>query len=103
MNYADFIAIQKLGVPTVRMEVDFVAPSEIGDTLTFQLTVKRIGTRSIVLSLAAFAGDTLRVQVQQTIVLFSLERRESVAIPDHLRQRLSLFLAEETAHQHKSS
>jgi 4-hydroxybenzoyl-CoA thioesterase len=76
------------------MEVDFVAPSEIGDTLTFQLIVKRIGTRSIVLSLAAFAGDALRVQVQQTIVLFSLERRESVAIPDHLRQRLSLFLAE---------
>jgi len=103
VNYADFIAIQKLGVPTVRMEVDFVAPSEIGDTLTFQLTVKRIGTRSIVLSLAAFAGDALRVQVQQTIVLFSLERRESVAIPDHLRQRLSLFLAEETAHQHMSS
>lgn len=96
VNYADFIAIQKLGVPTVRMEVDFVAPSEIGDTLKFQLTVKRIGTRSIVLSLAAFAGDALRVQVQQTLVLFSLERRESVAIPDDLRRRLSLFLAEET-------
>ncbi|TAM49994.1 MAG: hypothetical protein EPN57_23075 [Paraburkholderia sp.] len=45
-------------------------------------------------SLAAFDGDALRVQVQQTIVLFSLERRKSVAIPDHLRQRLSLFLAE---------
>ncbi|PTB21820.1 acyl-CoA thioesterase [Trinickia symbiotica] len=96
VNYAEFIAIQKLGVPTVHMEVDFVAPSKIGERLRMQLAVKRIGTRSIVLSLAAFADDALRVQIQQTIVLFSLERRESVAIPDDLRQRLSLFLAEET-------
>ncbi|MEX3958757.1 acyl-CoA thioesterase [Trinickia sp. EG282A] len=96
VNYADFIANQKLGVPTVRMEVDFFAPSKIGDALQMQLAVKRIGTSSIGLSLAAFAGDVLRVRVQQTIVLFSLERREPVAIPDDLRRRLSLFLAEET-------
>lgn len=96
VNYADFVAIRKLGVPTVHMEVDFVAPSKIGERLRMQLAVKRIGTRSIMLSLAAFAGDALRVQVQQTIVLFSLAQRESVAIPDDLRRRLSLFLAEET-------
>jgi 4-hydroxybenzoyl-CoA thioesterase len=97
VNYAEFIAVRKLGVPTVHMEVDFVAPSKIGDTLQMRLAVRRIGTRSIVLSLAAFVGDVLRVRVQQTIVLFSLERRESVAIPEELRRRLSLFLVEETA------
>ncbi len=97
LNYADFIANQKLGVPTVRIEVDFFAPSKIGDTLQMRLVVKRIGTSSIALSLAAFAGDVLRVRVKQTIVLFSLERRESVAIPDDLRRRLSQFLVEETA------
>ena len=97
VNYADFVAVRKLGVPTVHLEVDFVAPSKIGDTLQMRLAVRRIGTRSIVLSLAAFAGDVLRVRVQQTIVFFSLERRESVAIPDELRRCLSLFLAEETA------
>lgn len=84
-------------MPTVRMEVDFVAPSRIGDTLQMRLAVRQIGTRSIVLSLEAFADDLLRVRVQQTIVLFSLERRESVAIPDDLRRRFSLFLAEENA------
>jgi len=78
------------------MQVDFFAPSKIGDTLQMRLVVKRIGTRSIVLSLAAFAGDVLRVRVQQTIVLFSLERRESVAVPGDLHRRVSLFLAEET-------
>jgi len=97
VNYADLIAVRKLGVPTVRMEVDFVAPSKIGDTLQMRLVVKRIGTSSIALSLAAFAGKALRVRVQQTIVLFSLERRESVAIPEDLRQRLLLFLIEDPA------
>jgi 4-hydroxybenzoyl-CoA thioesterase len=101
VNYADFIAVRKLAVPTVRIEVDFVAPSKIGDTLQMRLAVKRIGTRSIELSLAAFADDMLRVRVQQTVVLFSLERRESVPISDSLRRRLSLFLAEETAQQYR--
>jgi 4-hydroxybenzoyl-CoA thioesterase len=101
VNYADFIAVRKLAVPTVRIEVDFVAPSKIGDTLQMRLAVKRIGTRSIELSLAAFADDMLRVRVQQTVVLFSLERQESVPISDSLRRRLSLFLAEETAQQYR--
>jgi 4-hydroxybenzoyl-CoA thioesterase len=101
VNYADFIAVRKLAVPTVRIEVDFVAPSKIGDTLQMRLAVKRIGTRSIELSLAAFADDMLRVRVQQTVVLFSLERRESVPISDSLRRRISLFLAEETAQQYR--
>ncbi|NUX57660.1 acyl-CoA thioesterase [Paraburkholderia youngii] len=92
VNYADFVAVQKLGVPTARMEVDFVAPSKIGDMLCLRLGVTRIGKSSIALSLSAFAGEALRVRIEQTIVLFSLERREPVQIPEDLRARLSAFL-----------
>jgi 4-hydroxybenzoyl-CoA thioesterase len=92
VNYADFIAVQKLGVPTVRMEVDFAAPSKIGDILEMQLVVKRVGKSSIALSLAAFGAGVIRVRIEQTIVLFSLERREPVEIPEDLRRCMSRFV-----------
>ena len=94
-NYADLIAAQRLGVPTVRLECDFVAPSTIGDTLQLRLAVRRVGTTSIALSLMAFSGDELRVRIEQVIVLFSLDRRAPVAIPEELRRRIGKFLMPE--------
>lgn len=92
VDYANFIAVQKLGVPTARMDVEFVAPSKIGDTLSLRLGVTRIGKSSIALLLAAFAGEELRVRIEQTIVLFSLERREPVQISEDFKGRISAFL-----------
>src|SRR5471030_1041049 len=92
MNYADLIAVQRLGVPTVRLECDFVAPSKMGDTLQLRLAVRRIGTTSIALSLMAFSGNELRVHIEQVIVLFSLEHRAPVAIPEDLRQHIKKFV-----------
>ena len=95
VNYADLIAVQRLGVPTVRLECDFVAPSTIGDTLRLRLAVRRVGTTSIALSLMAFSGDELRVRIEQVIVLFSLDRRAPLAIPEDLRRRIGKFLMPE--------
>ena len=95
VNYADLITFQRLGVPTVRLECDFVASSTIGDTLQLRLAVRRVGTTSIALSLMAFSGDELRVRIEQVIVLFSLDRRAPVAIPEELRRRIGKFLMPE--------
>jgi 4-hydroxybenzoyl-CoA thioesterase len=95
VKYADLIAVQRLGVPTVRLECDFIAPSTIGDTLRLRLVVRRVGTTSIALSLTAFSGDDLRVRIEQVIVLFSLERRAPVAISEDLRRRIGKFLTSE--------
>ena len=95
VNYADLIAVQRLGVPTVRLECDFAAPSTIGDTLRLRLAVSKVGTTSIALSLTAFSGGELRVRIEQVIVLFSLERRAPLAIPEDLRRRIGKFLIPE--------
>ena len=91
VNYADLIAVQRLGVPTVRIECDFVAPSTIGDMLQLRLAVRRIGTSSVALTLTAFSNSELRVRIEQVIVLFSLERRVPVKIIDHLRLQIERF------------
>jgi 4-hydroxybenzoyl-CoA thioesterase len=91
VNYADLIAVRRLGLPTVRLECDFVAASTIGDTLQLRLAVRRVGTTSIALSLTAFSGDELRVRIEQVVVLFSLERRVPVKIVDDLRRQIERF------------
>lgn len=95
VKYADLIAVQRLGVPTVRLECDFIAPSAIGDTLRLRLVVRRVGTTSVALSLMAFSGDELRVRIEQVIVLFSLERRIPVTISEDLRRRIGKFIVPE--------
>ena len=46
VDFADFHAVQRLGVPMAHIECDFLAPSKIGETLSLALAVKRIGRTS---------------------------------------------------------
>ncbi|MFL9867234.1 thioesterase family protein [Paraburkholderia fungorum] len=95
VDYGDFIAKQRLGVPTVRIECDFIASSKIGETLALRLAVRKIGRSSIALSLYACAGESVRVRIEQVIVLFSLESREAIPIPPDLRRRIENFVMDE--------
>lgn len=95
LDYGDFVAKQRLGVPTVRIECDFVASSTIGETLAFRLAVRKVGKTSIALSLTAYAEEQLRARVEQVVVLVSLESRKVVPIPQDLRSRMIKFSVED--------
>jgi 4-hydroxybenzoyl-CoA thioesterase len=80
------------GLPTVRLEVDFVAPSRIGDTLTATLAVLAIGTSSVRLSIVLRAPDGGdRVRAETVLVLADPRALRGVAIPDDLRRRIAEF------------
>ena len=53
VDYARFIRTEKLGIPTVHIQADFVAPSKHGETLRFALEIREIGRSSIKLGLMA--------------------------------------------------
>jgi 4-hydroxybenzoyl-CoA thioesterase len=95
LQYGEFISMHRLGVPTVRIECDFAASSIIGETLTFRLAVRKVGKTSISLLLTAYAGDELRVRIEQVLVLFSLESRQAVPISPDLRSRLMKFAVDD--------
>jgi 4-hydroxybenzoyl-CoA thioesterase len=95
VDYARFIGVEKLGIPTVRIQADFVAPSKHGETLRFALEVREIGRSSIKLGLMAAVDNELRAKIEQTLVLFSLERRAAVVLPAQLRQQMMQFAAQE--------
>ncbi|MBS1718179.1 MAG: acyl-CoA thioesterase [Armatimonadetes bacterium] len=83
----------KLGVPIVRAECDFLSASRIGETVTFSLQVQYIGAKSFRLSMTASMGSEVRLKALLTLACVTLgEPLRSVAMPDNLRAAMSPYL-----------
>ena len=72
IDFGDFHAIDRLGVPMAHIECDFLSPSKVGEVLRFRLAVKKIGNSSLTLAVDARAGDEVRVRATLVVVLASL-------------------------------
>jgi 4-hydroxybenzoyl-CoA thioesterase len=71
--YATLLGPRRVGLPTVRLEVDFTAISRHGDVLTLQCEVERLGRSSLTLSTTFQAADgELRLRARQVLVCTSL-------------------------------
>ncbi|MGA8144026.1 MAG: thioesterase family protein [Candidatus Acidiferrales bacterium] len=91
-SFPEIINARGWGLPTVRLEVDFVAPSSFGDVLAAELIVRSVGTSSVTLSIVlrdSNGCDPVRGKV--VLVLIDRKRNCSIAIPDELRARLLAF------------
>ena len=84
----------RLGVPAVRLEVEFLRPSTYGDSLQFALRVREIGNASMVLEVIARCGDEERVRIRLKVVMMSLDTRGAVRIDDGWRRKFAAFLEE---------
>ena len=75
------------GVPTVRLETDFRAPSRLGDLVRFTLVVAAVGRSSLDLHHSARLGDELRLEARQRLVWINNGR--AAPWPERLRAALS--------------
>jgi 4-hydroxybenzoyl-CoA thioesterase len=92
-RYADLIGRRRVGLPTVHIETDFVAPLKYGDLLELTLSVERIGRSSIVWRYEGRrrSDGTHAVTARITTVCTSLETFKAMPIPDDLRAVLARF------------
>lgn len=81
----------RLGIPAVKLEVEYLAPSRYGDLLAFVLSVTRMGNSSIGLQIEARVGETVRVRGKLTVVLTSMDTFRPVALDDTWRARLAPY------------
>jgi 4-hydroxybenzoyl-CoA thioesterase len=81
-----------LGLPTVHIETDFIAPSRLGDMLRAELAVQRIGGASVAvaITLRGAAGEE-RVRSKLVLALMDLKTGRALKIPDDLRARMAAF------------
>lgn len=84
------------GVPTVRIEIDFRAPSRLGDRVTFTLDVAALGTRSVTFRIRARGDDGPRLEGRFTLVWVERDGK-AAAWPEAIRARLAEHLVEEPA------
>ena len=83
-----------LGLPTVHIETDFTAPSQLGDLLRAELSVQKCGGASITISICLVGPDGgQRVKAALVLVMMDLKRRCAVRLPDALRERIAAFYA----------
>ncbi len=78
---------ERQSVPTVHLEIDFRAPSRLGEVIRFSLRVERIGRSSADLCHRATGEGVTRVEAHQRLVWIDRAGR-AVAWPDGLRKRL---------------
>ncbi|QCJ68791.1 acyl-CoA thioesterase [Providencia heimbachae] len=89
-GFAGYILDQRFGLPTVHLEAEFKAVSRMGDDVQLELSVERIGRKSITLRQSCIGmNGELRMQVTQTYVTTSLETHQAIAIPDALYHALT--------------
>jgi 4-hydroxybenzoyl-CoA thioesterase len=92
VSYAPLIGERRLGLPTVRLEVDFTAVSRHGDALSFSIELEKLGRSSFTVATQVHSADELRMRVRQVLVCTSLHTHQAQALPDDVRQALLTHL-----------
>lgn len=81
-----------IGVPTVRLSVDFEAPSLLGEMLTVRLTPTRIGRTSCAYDALFTASGLDRLRVSGTLVCMNLQMKKAQPWPADIRARIEQML-----------
>ncbi len=101
LPYAEAITRRKIGFPSVHTEADFRKPTGLGETVTVELRVGKVGRSSVELCYVvrgSEADDDVRVTGRTVVALMNLDPtsagyRRGLPIPDELRAMIEAFAA----------
>ena len=92
--YLDILDRRRIGFPAVRAEADYQSPLRFGDTAEIELTVPRLGGKSITFRYRVFraaeppAARVLAAEGQVVCAVTDLTRFVAVPVPDDVRALL---------------
>ena len=91
-SFSEIVTHRGWGLPTVHLEVDFVAPSVFGDVLSATLSVTALGKTSINLEILLQGPDSVdRVLGKVTLVLIDRKHHRAIPVPDEVRAKILKF------------
>lgn len=85
VDFAEMHQVRGLGVPTVRLEVDFTAPSRLGDELDFLIAPVHVGRSSAEMSVKVECAGELRFRSTVVLVCMDLKKGRSAEWPADMR------------------
>jgi len=88
--YSKIIDDDRIGFPAVRAECDFKAPLKFGDTADIELSIPRLGGKSITFRYRVFrsADRALCAEGQVVCAVVDLAKFVAVPIPEHVGEML---------------
>jgi 4-hydroxybenzoyl-CoA thioesterase len=92
ITWKEMMFERRLGLPTVRLNLEFSKPAVYGDVLTFEVHVRNIGRSSLDLETVVSVGAAIIWTVRQRIVLTSVTNHKSHPWPDDIREGLTRYL-----------
>lgn len=81
------------GLPTVKVECEFLAANPLGDVIAFELAVAKLGNSSITLRITGRAREADCVLATITAVHSTLHPLKAVPFPQRLRKVIERFVA----------
>lgn len=93
IDYHSFLSQHRLGLPAVRLEVDFLHPLRYGDHIQVEIGIEKVGNSSIIWRYSVFrpAEDEPAVAARIVTVNIDMDSFEKRSVPDWLRQRLEAY------------
>jgi acyl-CoA thioesterase FadM len=91
IRYDQFLMQHRLSLATVKLETIFSAPSRMGDTVDFWLTVTHLGRTSIRFTMGVDKDGDARVRMQRIAVLVNQADHRPVVWPNDLREKIVEF------------
>ena len=91
-DYAALVREKGLGMPAVKVEAEFLAPNPLGDVITFELAVAKLGASSVTVRVEGKAGGAPCLRATVVVVHSSLKPLKAQAFPDELRERIQRFV-----------
>ena len=90
--YSELIDRDKVGFPAVRAECEFTAPLRFGDTAEIELTVAKLGGKSITFRYRVYRAEPRQLAAEGQVVCAVVDLAKFVAIPTPAR--ISALLAD---------
>lgn len=82
---------RRIGLPTVQLDTQFLAPGFLGDRLTFSFEIAKLGSRSMTLQHQVTRDEILLWQATQIVVATSLDTHKSIVWPEDILEVLRSF------------
>lgn len=87
VDFATMHLGRRLGVPTVKLDAAFAAPSRLGDVLDFTLTVVRVGGSSAEIEVDVACAGEPRFAARVVLVCMDLDAAKSTPWPEDMRPK----------------
>ncbi|PEQ13070.1 thioesterase [Novosphingobium sp. PC22D] len=85
VDFATMHLDRKIGVPTVKLECEFTAPSRLGEQLTITISPRRLGRSSCAIAVDFSCKGEPRLHAEVALVCMDLTSHKACEWPQDLR------------------